>query len=369
MKTVIRLIWLVMVSLFVAPGTGTIDAVASTGSTTAGAAPGPGQSQVYLPMISQGYLLFNDAVSAFEPAASSGVFDQAFDATPDPDGNLIYFTATSAQGPGLFRVPATGGEVTTITVGIPLTLPSGLAINPSGEMLYIADTEAEVAHSETMMISTAAVRSSHSEGAIFRLPTSDAVATSGAVATIVTGTEHTMPRGLEVVQQNGAELIYFTGIDPNDDLPAVMKVAADGGPITLIAKGPPLVEPVGVTVDANGVVYVTDQAAGGNGLGSVFRITEGNVETLVARVRTGEPAGIALTLDESLLLVSALETNRDSSIVLVIDLAQGRQGIINEVIGANIGSGGLHRAHNHNIMAWCGVTTGGGGVVYRVELN
>lgn len=361
MKTMIRLVGLVLVSLLVAPRSGTVAAVASTIST-AGVL-GTEQSVVYLPLISQGYLLFNDAVKAFEPAASLAGSAQAFDATPDPDGNLIYFTATSAQGVGLFRVSVTGGAVTTITVGIPLTMPSGLVISPSGETLFVADTAAEVTYAEAMMVTSAAVRNSHSEGAIFRLPT------SGGGATLVAGTEHTMPRGLAVVQENGAELLYFTGIDPSDDQPAVMKVAAAGGPLTMIAKGAPLVEPVGVTVAANGVVYVTDQAAGGDGLGSVFRITAGKVETLATRVRMGDPAGVALTLDESFLLVSALETNRDSSIVFVIDLAQGRQGIINQVIGANIGSGGLHRAHSGNLMAWCGVTSGGGGVVYRVELN
>jgi sugar lactone lactonase YvrE len=372
MKSVIRLTGLVVVSLLVVPGMGAGDALASTVSTASGAVPGMGQPPVYLPMIGQGYLLFNDAVSAFEPAASAGVFDHAFDATPDPDGTLIYFTATSAQGPGVFRVPATGGEVVPISVGIPLTMPAGLAISTGGETLFVADSEVDVAHDEAPIKSTAGVRSSHREGGIFRLTTSGAMATSGSEATLVAGTEHTTPRGLEVVEENGAEMIYFTGFTgsgPNDDQPAVMKVPAEGGPLTVIAKGAPLVEPVGVTVDANGVIYVTDQAAGGDGLGSVFRITGGNVETLVARVRTGDPAGIALTLDESLLLVSAVETNVDSSMVLVIDLATGRLGVVNQVIGANIGSGGLHRAHHSNLLAWCGVTTGGGGIVYRVELR
>jgi sugar lactone lactonase YvrE len=360
---------LVMVTLFVFNGTGA--ALASPVTTTVDVEPAAGQSLVYLPMIGQGYLLFNDAISAFEPAATAGVFEHAFDATPDPDGNLIYFTATSAQGPGVFRVPATGGEVVPISVGIPLTMPAGLAISTGGETLFVADSQVDVAHDGAAIKSPAVPLSSHREGAIFRL-SAGGVATSGDVATPVAGTEHTTPRGLEVVEENGAEMIYFTGFTgsgPNDDQPAVMKVPAEGGPLTVIAKGAPLVEPVGVTVDANGVVYVTDQAAGGNGLGSVFRITGGNVETLASPVRTGDPAGIALTLDESLLLVSALETNRDSSMVLVIDLVGGRQGVVNAVIGANIGSGGLHRAHNRNLLAWCGVTTGGGGIVYRVELR
>lgn len=172
MKSGIRLTGLVVVSLLVIPGMGAGDALASMGAgdvlastvaTASGAGPGVVQSPVYLPMIGQGYLLFNDAVSAFEPVASAGVFDHAFDATPDPDGNLIYFTATSAQGSGVFRVPATGGEVAPISVGIPLTLPAGLAISPGGETLFVADSEVDVTHDEAQIKSTAGVRSSHRE--------------------------------------------------------------------------------------------------------------------------------------------------------------------------------------------------------------
>jgi sugar lactone lactonase YvrE len=362
MKAVIRFFWLVLVSLLVLPGTGTVIAAASTMPTTAGPAPGAGQAPVYLPLINQGYPLFNDAVSDFAPAASSGIFDHAFDATPDPDGNLIYFTATSGQDAGLFRVPATGGEVVTITVGTPLTLPLGLAISTSGQTLYVADPQAIAAPFQTAGQAGSAEPGAN-RGAIFSIPA------PGGAATPVAGTAHTAPRGLEVAQENGADLLYFTGVDPSDGQPAVLKVAAAGGPLSIIVKGPPLVDPVGVAVGSDGTLYVTDQAAGGNGLGRVFRVTGGTVETIATSVRTGTPAGVALTLDESLLLVSALRANRDSSIVLVIDLADLHQGIVNQVIEANVGSGGLHRARNRNLMAWCGITAGGGGVVYRVELK
>ena len=81
-------------------------------------------------------------------------------------------------------------------------------------------------------------------------------------------------------------------------------------------------------------------------------------------------AGVALTLDESLLLVSALDVTFGTSQVLVINLATQEQGIVNKSIGVNHASGGLHRAHNRNFMAWCGVTAGGGGgLVYRVEFK
>src|SRR5215212_9803616 len=71
-------------------------------------------SSLYLPMIQKGYAILNDAVGAIEPVAQAGLFNTPFDATPDPEANQIYFTAKSAQGAGLFSVPAAGGAVVSI---------------------------------------------------------------------------------------------------------------------------------------------------------------------------------------------------------------------------------------------------------------
>lgn len=305
-------------------------------------------SSLYLPLINKGYAILNDAVRAIEPAAQAGVFNTPFDAAPDPQGNTIYFTAKSAQGAGLFSVPAAGGAVATVQVGAPFTLPVGLAISTNGQTIYVADPNATVGAAK---------------GAIF------SVAVTGGAPKAIAETIGTAPRGLEVVQENGVDMVYFTGVNPGDHLPAVMKIPASSGALSVVAKGTPFVNPVGVTIDKNGVVYVTDDAAATPDLGSVFRITGGQVEPLADHVRLGKPAGITLTLDESLLLISALDINAGSAQVLVIDLQTGQQGIVNKVIGVNHASGGLHRAHDQDVMAWADLTAGTGGTVFRINFK
>lgn len=319
---------------------------------------------IYLPVIRLAPLILNDAVNAIEPAAVGSIdgFHTPMDATPDPDGNTIYFTALSAQGAGVFSVPASGGAVATLTVGAPLTTPVGLVVSIDGQTIYVADTQA-------VITGTASVTGT---GAIFSLPS------LGGAPTPITGTAHTAPHGLTVVQENNVDMIYFTGSAPEDGQPAVMKIPASGGVLTVIEKGGQLVEPVGIAVNKNGVIYVADQRAAGNGLGTLFQFNpaahdgrNNHAERLADNIRMGDPAGITLTLDESLLLISSLDTFAGTSQVLVVNTTTGAQGIVNKVIGAKRASGGLHRAHHKNVIAWCGVTAGSGGqgTVFRVTLQ
>lgn len=319
---------------------------------------------IYLPVVGQEPPLLNAAVNGIEPAAvgSTTTFYTPLDATPDPDGNQIYFTALSSQGAGVFRVPAAGGTAVQLTAGAPLTRPVGLVASMDGQTLYIADPHAAIAATESIS----------NTGAIFRLTS------SGGVPTPIAATLHTAPRGLTVIRENTVEMIYFTGSAPADGQPAVMKVPANGGPLTVVEKGGQLVDPVGIAVSQGGDIYVADQGASDNGLGAIFqfephevRSSSSHAELLADRVRLGSPAGITLTQDESLLLVSALHSLAGTSQVLVINTATTAHHIVNTVIGANHASGGLHRAHNNNTMAWCGVTagTGGQGIVFRVTLH
>jgi sugar lactone lactonase YvrE len=301
---------------------------------------------VYLPISFKTLPLLNDAVPTIVPAASSSsAFTLPLDAAPSPDGSTIYFTATSAQGPKVLRVAAAGGPVDTLTVGAPLRTPLGLALSSDGQTIYIADTDA------------------NSSGLLYSLPV------AGGAGAPLPGSAFTAPRGIEVAQENGVDLLYFTGIDPSTGAPAVLVLPASGEPLGVIARGAPLVEPVGVAIAQDGTLYIADRAAGGNGLGSVFRIRGGQVERLATGFRAGNPAGVALTLDEKLLLVSTLDRRRDRSQVLVINLASGQQGIVTKVVEANMGSGGLHRAHAQTAMAWCGITSGTQGTVYRIDFQ
>ncbi|MEZ4730583.1 MAG: hypothetical protein R3E79_25945 [Caldilineaceae bacterium] len=343
--------------------------VALPGATVAYASPHREAAVIYLPILWRDRVLMNDAVSAIEPAAvgSATTFQRPLDATPDPDGNTIYFTAMSSQGAGVFSVPATGGETVTLAVGAPLTAPVGLAVSTDGQTIYVADPSTVVATTQTIARKTPATTT----GAIFRLPS------NGGPLTPITTTIQTAPRGLTVVRENNSDMIYFTGSTPDDGQPALMKVPATGGALTIIEQGGQLVAPVGIAVNKNGVIYVADEAAAGAGLGTIFQFNpdtpharNNHAELLADRVRLGSPAGMTLTLDESLLLVSSLDTVARTSQVLIIDTATHGQGVVNKVIGVNQDSGGLHRAHNNNVMAWAGVTagTGGQGIVFRVTL-
>lgn len=351
MKRIFCVVQLVILSLLGVSATTALQAAPSLASV------------LYLPLIQKERLLLNDAVSAIEPVAagSSTGFYTPLDATPDPDGNQIYFTARSANGAGVFSVPAAGGTVVTLTIGAPLTTPVGIAVSTNGQTLYLADTHAQINGTVAMTMT----------GALFSLPS------SGGAPTPIPGTAHTAPRGLTVVKENNVDVIYFTGVDPADGQPAVMMIPAAGGVLTVEEKGEGMVDPVGIAVSKTGAIYIADQAAAGNGLGTLFRFkphTEhgrsSHAERLADFVRMGDPAGITLTLDESLVLVSSLETVGRTSQVLVVNTTTKAQGIVNKVIGVNHTSGGLHRAHNTNVMAWADVASGNGGLgtVFRVRL-
>ncbi|MFN8487511.1 MAG: hypothetical protein U0350_07970 [Caldilineaceae bacterium] len=336
-----------------------------TNSLMAHAAP-QANATAYLPIASKPYPLLNDIVNVIEPAAQGGVFNTPLDATPDPAGTKIYFTAKSAHGAGVFSVPITGGNAVSITVGTPFSVPTGLAMSMNGQMIYVADPS--VPMPSTIVASGGnQVKQAVTKGALFRVPA------TGGTPQVIAGTERTSPRGLEVGQEKGEDMIYFLGNNPSNGEPAVMKIPASGGALTILHQGAPFVNPGGVSLNrANAVWLVTDDAASGNGLGSIFRLdANGQITTLADHVLMGKPAGVALTFDESAALVSTLDPNTGTSQVLVINMTTGEQGIMNKVINVNHASGGLHRARNSTVMAWCGVTAGSGGqgIVFRVEFK
>ncbi len=123
--------------------------------------------------------LGNDVVKNIDLITKSGNFKTPLDSTPDPDGNVIYFTATGTKGNGVSRVPAAGGDAVEVTTGAPFVAPRGISISGNGQQIYVADPQSAGANGKL--------------GQIF------AVAISGGNATSVKGTEGTAPQNLTVM--------------------------------------------------------------------------------------------------------------------------------------------------------------------------
>jgi hypothetical protein len=280
--------------------------------------------------------LLNEAIDTVTEVADAKGWTP-LDSVPAPDAQSVYFTANGSTGPAVYSVASNGGDVTTVASGAPFVAPWGLSISTDGQTLYVADLGAE----------------NGSEGnAIFALPA------GGGAPTKLEQTAGSRPNVPEVVSENGVDMLYYSGFDPSDRQPAIFKLnPALDEPATLVFKGAPLAWPSGVAVTKAGMVYVVDMAAAGNDLGAVFRIQNGAAEKLADQIRTSNwIAGAALTLDESILLVSNLHAEKGTAQVLAINLSTGDLGLINKGIANNTGAGGVHRAHRVNQFSWADLT-------------
>jgi DNA-binding beta-propeller fold protein YncE len=294
--------------------------------------------------------LGDNVIEKLDEAAKSGDFQRPLDAALDSNATTIYFTAGSSSGSGIFRVPADGGEALPLLVGAPFVAPTGIAVSGDDQHIYVADPHAAGANGKA--------------GQIFVIPV------AGGPAMPLAGTAGSAPRIIDVASEGGQEMLYFTGNDPSDGTAGVFKLPAAGaGAPTVVAKGAPLVEPEGVTVTRAGVAYVTDRAAAGGSFGSVFKIAGGTTTKIVERVRVGSPAGVALTQDDGVLLVSALQPDRPSDQVLLVKIDTLETGSVTKVIGENQHAGGVHRARNRNVFAWADLSSGGSGRVYRIGVK
>lgn len=267
-------------------------------------------------------------------ASQSGDFAGPIDATPNSDGTTFFFTAIGPNGPGVFRVPSTGGPATVVVAGAPFVSPAGISISSDGRQIYVADPLAWAGGGR--------------QGQIFVVPS------GGGTPRPLRGAEGRGPRGIELVAEGGQDAVYFTGYDPANRTPGIYKIpAADAAAATVVFEGAPIVEPEGVAVGRSGAVYITDRAAK-----TVFKIESGAIFTVVDIIRPGHPAGIAISLDESHLLVSTRQPYRNRAQVLVVDLSTMEISASTDVVGNNPDAGGLHRARNIALYAWCGAPMG-----------
>jgi hypothetical protein len=291
--------------------------------------------------------LGDDALGDVTIAVAAEPGRRHLDAALDAAGTTIYFTATGAGGPGVFRVPADGGEVTAIAVGAPFVAPRGLAVAIDGSTLYVADP---------------AAAAGGPGGSLFAVPI------DGGDPNPVAGTEGTAPRAVELLRSASGDHLILAGVDPATGQPAVLSlpVAETPAPTVLVA-GTPLIAPDGVAVASSGAIYVADRGPAGTATGGrVYRVGDGRLDPVIADFQAGDPAGIALVAGETTLALSSLNPAAGTAQVLLIDLATGQTGIATKGIGENHGAGGLHRARQSEDLAWADSSSGAGGAVYRI---
>jgi sugar lactone lactonase YvrE len=185
-------------------------------------------------------------------------------------------------------------------------------------------------------------------GVIFSLPV------GGGTPTILSGTELTSARSVDLVQKGGADVLYFTGKDKTTGAPGVFTIPASGGAVTKVASGMPFNDPAGVAAASDGTVYVADTVAAATLHASIIKIAaNGTASVLFPDLRVGYPAGLALSKDEKTLYVSSLDPVKLTDQLLEIDVSNGMMsGAVTAGINMNYEAAGIHRAHNFDIFAW-----------------
>lgn len=264
--------------------------------------------------------LLNQAVDSVTAVAN---VINPIDAMPSPDGALVYFTAQEGTEATLSVVAATGGAPKILVSGAPLVDPRGLTLSEDGETIYVADRGAELVW--------------------------QVAAVDGAVSPVA-GTEGIAAQSVELANSTNGGQLYISG--NRGGKPGIWSVPTNGGDLTVVAEGAPFVNPMGIAATQDGTLYVVDHDGSGNDQATVVRIADGTTTIIARDFRAGYQAGAALTLDEQVLLVSALDPQRASAQVLLVNLTSLQTGVVTKVVAANAGSGGVHRAQQVNLFAW-----------------
>jgi DNA-binding beta-propeller fold protein YncE len=274
------------------------------------------------------------------------------DATPSPDGQRIYYLAVSNDqaldqpSPGVFSVETAAegkGEIARLALGAPLSTPFGIDISLDGKTLFIADTSS----------------GADASGGVYSL------AAGGGTPVLLAGTEGYRPAGLVLGKQRDEEVLFFTGREPASGAAAVFRVASSGGNVTTLASFVADSEPGGVALAADGDLYIADHAGGA---ARVLKLHDDTVSVVLSEIGLGFPAGVALTSDDSALLVSGLDVETKHDVVYSLELGSGKVTRVSDGIDKFSESAGLHRAHGVNVFAWADSQADGAGTVYSVRL-
>jgi hypothetical protein len=287
-------------------------------------------------------------------------FTQPRAGVPLADGSVAFIatieglpeaqTTTSGERVGILIQPPSGMP-TVLYAGDAIVNPFDIDASIDQKTLYVADPAA----------------GADGSGAILTLPVA-----GGTPAEIAVGYQ---PRSVTVAADDG---IYFSGVDPTSGDPGVFH--AKGGVVTTVFAGAPFVDPSGVALSKDGRVLVADtrlfdaaRSGTGKPLGSeagIIAVKDGKASVFATGFATGYPAGIALSTDETKLIVSGEGPDRSDTVYLVdvADPTAPAQIVQDEFSKFQDSSAGLKRAHDTNTFVWASLSAKGG-TVYRIRGN
>jgi hypothetical protein len=295
------------------------------------------------------------AFSSVEVAASaSETFTSPLSGTPLPAGDVAFIALQPAtEGiparPALFRA-APGEEPNVLYAGDWLQNPLDLHVSADGEWIVVADS----VHLDES--------GENAGGAILSFPIGGGEPIASAVGYV--------PRAVTVADSGE---VYFSGSEPESGLPGVFVLAGDV--VESVYLGAPLVDPSGIAVFGDGRIIVADTSfsdgddSGTGSRGAVVLLQGGEASLFASGFETGYPAGLALTKDDAVLVVSGQGPD-SSNIVFLFDTAQpdAEPKLETGFAAQQWSSGGLHRAHGENRFAWCDKAAEGGRI-YSIEAN
>jgi hypothetical protein len=298
-----------------------------------------------------------DAPSAASPftsveatATAGDTFSGPRSGVPLPGGGVAFVasvpaTEDEAAHAGLFR--SVDGETTLLYAGALLQNPLDLDLALDGSTLFVADSIYVDDLGEA------------AGGAILSFPVEGGEPTANAIGYA--------PRAVTVAESGD---VYFSGRDRDSGQPGVFRLAGDSA--QTLYSGAPLVDPSGLAVFEDGQVLVADTRAQEDAStnatrGAVIAIADGEARLFASGFETGYPAGIALSADESKLIISGQGAD-STNLVYVLDAHDpSAEAYVETGFAAQSwSSGGLHRAHGESTFAWCD-RAAAGGTIYTIS--
>ncbi len=202
-----------------------------------------------------------------------------------PDGSEFYFAAYDDEGqPGIFSVDTDTGLTTALHVGAPLAYPSDVAVSCDGSQIFVSDVGGASAVDPEQSFED----SEEIEGGIFVLSPSGG--TPESVSADAVG------RAGGLVVSVDCESLFVAGYTL-EGAPAVFRMPVDGGAVSVVHEGDPLVAPTGIHSDADDVAWVMDHfaEADSGATGLLFAIDDqGGVSEVVSGLGMGRHGGVSL---------------------------------------------------------------------------